>query len=98
MKYNSDSIVAEIMAAIAKVPGTDPSDFYVGITNDIDRRLYEHNVDKRECLRILEATNKDEAEVAEITLIHSGLEGHPGGGTTDTNIVYCYQRTKNTKP
>lgn len=97
MKYDSVSIVAEIMEAIAKIPSTYHSDFYVGITNDIDRRLYEHNIDKKDCLRIMEAINKDEAEMAEATLIHSGLQGHQGGGTYDTNIVYCYQITKDTK-
>lgn len=97
MKYNSDSIVAEVLGAIAQIPGTYHSDFYVGITNDIERRLYEHRVDSKDCLRILEATNKDEAEMAEITLIHCGLRGHQGGGTDHTNIVYCYQITEDTK-
>lgn len=97
MKYNSDSIVAEILSAIDKIPGVYHSDFYVGITNDIGRRLYEHQVDKKDCLRILEATNKNEAEIAETALIHCGLKGHQGGGTDDTNIVYCYQIIEDTK-
>lgn len=97
MKYNSDSIVAAILASIARIPGTYHSDFYVGITNDINRRLSEHNVDKNDCVKILEATNKGEAEMAETILIHSGLKGHQGGGTDDTNIVYCYKITGDTR-
>lgn len=98
MKYNSDAIVASILAAIDKIPGTCHSDFYIGITNDIDRRLSEHNVDKNDCIKIIEATNKDEAEMAEKTLINSELKGDTGGGTDDTNFVYCYRITDGTNP
>ena len=96
MKYNSDAIVASILAAIDKIPGTYHSDFYIGITNNIERRLSEHNVD--DCIKIMEATNKNEAEMAETTLIHCGLKGGPGGGTDDTNFVYCYRITDDTNP
>lgn len=97
MKYNSDSIVAEILNAVNRIPGTEHSDFYVGITNNIERRLSEHKITKKDCLRILEATNRGEAEMAEIVLIHSGFEGHQGGGTDDTNFMYCYQITDKTE-
>lgn len=98
MKYNSDSIVAEILSAVDMTSGTYHSDFYVGITDNIERRLSEHKITKKDCLRILEATNKDEAETAEITLIHCGLKGHQGGGNEESNIVYCYQITENSEP
>lgn len=98
MKYNSDAIVASILAAIDKISGTYHSDFYIGITNNIERRLSEHNVDANDCIKIMEATNKDEAEMAETTLIHCGLKGGTGGGTDDTNFVYCYRIIDNTNP
>ena len=98
MKCNSDAIVASILAAIDKIPGTYYSDFYIGITNKIERRLSEHNVDRTNCIKIMEATNTDEAEMAETTLIKCGLKGGSGGGTDDTNFVYCYRITDDTKP
>lgn len=98
MKYNSDSIVAEILGAVDRIPNSYHSDFYVGITDNIERRLSEHKVTIKDCLRILEATNKDEAETAEIILIHCGLKGHQGGGNEKSNMVYCYQITENTEP
>ena len=97
MKYGSDAIVSSILTAISKVPHTFHSDFYVGITNDIERRLSEHNVDKADCVEIIEAESKAEAEMAETVLIHSGLRGGSGGGKDDTNIVYCYKITDTTK-
>lgn len=45
MKRNFTQIVAEIDSHLEKSQKQYYSDFYVGITNDIDRRLFEeHNV------------------------------------------------------
>lgn len=96
MRYNSDAIVTSIIKNIDNLQGVSRSDFYVGITNDVERRLREHHVEAHQCLKILEATSKSEAEIAENFLIRAGLNGHPGGGQDDTNIVYCYQITDET--
>ena len=96
MKYNSDAIVSSIIKAIDNLQGASHSDFYVGITNDIERRLREHHVETHQCLKVLEATSKIEAEIAEKYLIGTGLNGHLGGGQDDSNIVYCYQITDET--
>lgn len=96
MRYNSDAIVSSIIKTIDNLQDTSRSDFYVGITNDIERRLREHHVEAHQCLKVLEATNKSEAEIAEKFLIGAGLNGHSGGGQDDSNIVYCYQITDET--
>lgn len=44
MAYNSDVIVASIIRTIGKAHGTSRVDFYV-VTNNIQRRLSEHNVE-----------------------------------------------------
>ena len=95
--YNADSIVASIVAALRNYPGRPHSDFYVGITDDLNRRLSEHNITSGDCLRILRATNYDEAHMAESTLINvHQMTGNVGGGNEDSVWVYCYEITDDT--
>lgn len=95
--YNADSIVASIIAALIHYPNRPHSDFYVGITDDVNRRLGEHNITRKDCLRILRATNYDEAHMAESTLINVyKMTGKVGGGNKDSVWVYCYEITDDT--
>ena len=94
---NADSIVISITAALSNYPGRPHSDFYVGITNNLDHRLDEHRVTSDGCLRILCATNYDEAHIAEGTLINiHHMTGKVGGGAPDSVWVYCYEITDTT--
>lgn len=94
---NADSIVASIVAALNNYPECPHSDFYVGITNNLDRRLADHQVMRDDCLRILRATSYDEAHMAESTLINlHQMTGNVGGGTDDSVWVYCYKITDDT--
>lgn len=94
---NADSIVASITAALSNYPGRPHSDFYVGITNNLDLRLDAHHVTREDCLRILRAANYDEAHIAESTLINiHHMTGKVGGGASDSVWVYCYEITDTT--
>ena len=94
---NADSIVASITAVLSNYPGRPHSDFYVGITNNLDQRLGEHRVTREDCLRILRATNHDEAHLAESTLINiHHMTGKVGGEAPDSVWVYCYEITDTT--
>lgn len=77
------------------------SDFYIGITNDIGRRLFgasEHNVNKEKNWWIYRtADSKEIAEKVEQHFIHLGMQGQPGGGRQDTTKVYCYEITSDTR-
>lgn len=77
------------------------SDFYIGITNDINRRLFgasEHNVNKEKNWWIYRtADSKEIAEQVEKYYIDMGMKGDQGGGRDNTTIVYCYEITKDTK-
>lgn len=74
------------------------SDFYIGITNDIDRRLFsEHNVDKDHSWWIYRtAINKAAAQAVEKHFLNKGMKGNTGGGADDTIYVYCYEITNTT--
>lgn len=69
------------------------SDFYVGITNDEERRLFkEHNVNRKTMWWIYRtATSKEVAEQVENYYLDKGMQGDTGGGTEDSKIVYCYE-------
>ena len=77
------------------------SDFYIGITNDVYRRLFgasEHNVNKETNWWIYRtADSKEIAEEVEKYLLDLGMKGNQGGGRADTTKVYCYEITKDTK-
>ena len=75
--------------------------YYIGITNDIDRRLFgEHNVNKTPNAAwwiYREAINKDHAQAVEEHFLKKGMKGDTGGGTSDSTWVYCYKITNYTK-
>jgi hypothetical protein len=92
--YDALSIVASINKSIEK---SNSSDYYVGITNDLMRRLDEHNVKPRDCVAILKAKDISEARIAERVLTAvSGFKGDSGGGKDGSIYVYCYRITDST--
>lgn len=80
------------------VDGNNYGKFYIGITNDIDRRLFsEHNVPRNGHWRIhREAINKEHAQAVEEHFLAKGMKGDTGGGTDDSVWVYCYKISLNT--
>lgn len=68
------------------------SDFYVGITNDVNRRLFhEHNVNRETMWWIYcPANTKEIAQEVEQYYLRCGMQGNAGGGTDDSLYVYCY--------
>lgn len=83
------------------VDGNNFSKFYIGITNDIERRLFgEHNVPKEQGAAwwiIKEAINKNTAQKVEEHFLNRGMQGDTGGGTDDSVWVYCYKITNKTR-
>ena len=71
------------------------SEFYVGITNDIERRLFnEHNVDNGYIYD--EAYSDDVARKVEQYFLDKGCKGDTGGGSEDSTYVYSYKITRTT--
>lgn len=98
MKKTKNQIIADIDAHLQKSRKGYYSDFYVGITNDIERRLFgEHNVDRNNGWWIYcEAINKATAQEVEEYYLNKGMKGDTGGGNEDSTFVYCYEITATT--
>ena len=97
----SQQIIADINKHLQYSNKAYYSDFYIGITNDVGRRLFgasEHNVNKDDNWWIFRvADSKEIAEEVEKHYIDLGMKGAQGGGKTDTTYVYCYEITQDTK-
>lgn len=95
MNMRKDEIIAEIKRHFGFTFLSDYSDFYVGITNDVERRLFtEHNVSEKDDSWIwCQAMNKDTAQKVEEYFLSLGMKGDTGGGTAESVIVYCYKIT-----
>lgn len=68
------------------------SEFYVGITDNVQRRLFqEHNVNQDTMWWIYStAESKEIAAEIEQYYLDKGMKGHPGGGNDSSTKVYCY--------
>lgn len=92
-------IIADINSHLQKSEKQYYSDFYIGITNDIDRRLFgEHNVSKEHGWWIYrKGDTKAVAQAVEEYYLDKGMQGDTGGGSEDTTYVYCYEITNYTE-
>lgn len=99
MRKNKEEIFREIDAHLQKSAKEYYSDFYIGITNDIERRLFsEHKVSKTNGWWIwCESLDKSVAQEIEEYYLDKGMKGDTGGGQDDSRYVYCYEITRYTE-
>jgi len=98
MAQTAQEIVNEIEAHLAKSSAKYFSDFYIGITNDINRRLFgEHNVPKSGHWFIYaQAINDEHSRAVEKHYLDKGMKGGDGGGDNTCVFVYCYEISSET--
>lgn len=90
-----EKIIAEITSYLQT---SNYTGFYIGITNDVERRLFEeHKVSKQNgCWIYGKADSKSIAQDVEEYFLNEGMQGDTGGGNDDSTYVYCYQITSYT--
>ena len=93
----ADRIAGEILAHIHR-EGSGYNNWYVGITNDIRKRLFgDHNVSEKDSWYIYRTASSSEiARRVEKYFLNLGLDGGDGGGDDTSRIVYAYRITLNT--
>ena len=72
--------------------------WYVGITNNVPRRMDEHNVPHDGGWMNWPADTADIAADVEEACIRAGFQGGTGGGREDSTEVYIYPITATTNP
>jgi hypothetical protein len=97
MAMTKREIITAIVSYISQY-GSTYNDWYVGITKDIEERLFTfHNVTKKIGTYIhATASSSDIAREIESYFLELGADGGSGGGDDDTDIVYAYKITKDT--
>lgn len=97
---SKEDIINEIKQHFNFNENTKFSQYYFGITDDINRRLFtEHNVDKEHDYWIYRTANsKACAQEIEEYFLGLGMDGDTGGGNDNTTKVYCYKKNAHTKP
>lgn len=95
-----DAIIEAVDAQILKSGCRYYKEMYVGITNDVERRLFEeHHVNRDENWWIYAPSDtEDVARAVESHYLELGMRGGTGGGVGDGSAswVYCYVITPNT--
>ena len=96
---DAKTILVEMQAHIRQ-QGGKPSDWYAGVTSDIEQRLFtEHKVPKKDHWYIYRrALTADDARAVEKAFLDSGCDGGTGGGQDDAVFVYAYLKTPVTDP
>lgn len=92
MAKDFQTIINDINNHLSKSGRRFYSDFYIGITNNVERRMFiEHNVVKEKSWWIYRtAINSETARKIENYFLEKGMRGDNGGGNDTSNIVYCY--------
>ena len=98
MAKDFQTIVSEIDRHLSLSGKQYYSDFYIGITQNVEQRLFhEHNVSKENSWWIYRTAINDEiARQVERHYLDLGMRGGPGGGDGNSKIVYCYVVTPTT--
>ncbi len=96
---NAQQALDEITAHINK-SNYSCSDWYAGITSDIDQRLHgDHKVPRKDHWFAHRTTDTaNDARAVEEALLKSGCDGGTGGGDATARTVYAYLKTQDTAP
>ena len=99
MSKTAQQVYDDIIAYIQE-QGRPASDWYAGITSDLDGRVHdEHNVPREDLSCIKRTCNTTlAARAVENALIKSGCDGGGGGGDSSSIYVYAYLKTAVTNP
>jgi hypothetical protein len=100
MTNDKQTIITNIKNHISS-RGGGYSDWYVGIAEDPEKRLSEHNVNlKSGDIWIYDhATSSDVAREVEKYFIEIlKTDGGGGGGSDSSDYVYAYKKNQHTKP
>jgi len=94
------STILQDMNGHIQKQGGRPSDWYVGVTSDIEQRLFtDHKVPKKDHWYIYRrALTADDARAVEKAFLDWGCDGGTGGGEDDAMFVYAYLKTPVTDP
>lgn len=89
-----EEIIKDFDEHLQKSGGRYYSEFYVGITNDVEERLFgTHKVSRENHWWIYALADTEEiARMVEKYYLGKGMRGGTGGGTGngDARYVYCY--------
>ena len=97
---NKNEIIEKISEHI-KTRGGFPHDWYVGISQNPERRLpVNHKVDMEKDKWIYIPTNSDQEarEIEDYFVKRIGTDGGPGGGDDGAKMVYAYKKAHHTEP
>ena len=99
MSYTAQKAYDDIVAHIKK-QGGPYSDWYCGITSDIENRLFgDHNVPKENHWYMFrDCDSAESARAVEKALLELGCDGGAGGGDETSIYVYAYLKTAITNP
>jgi hypothetical protein len=96
MDYNT--VIKRIQTYMSKFEG-DYSDWYVGITKDLDEGLFQlHKVEENGIWISFGADTDEVAKKVEKYFLDKKTDGNPVVLEEDTRIVYVYKKNSNTTP
>ena len=93
MAKNVETIKKEIYDYLnSKCGAGNYSDYYVGITKNIDDRLFgAHKVPEKHCWIWSQANNDSDAREVEKYFLDKGMQGGGSGGDNESVFVYVYK-------
>ncbi len=96
MDYNT--VIKRIQTYMSKFEG-DYSDWYVGITKDLDEGLFQlHKVEENGIWISFGADTDEVAKKVEKYFLDKKTDGNPIVLEEDTRIVYVYKKNSDTTP
>jgi hypothetical protein len=98
MNQDVKLFASEVMRLI-RASGDNPKNVYVGITDDLGRRLSEHKLRGTDEVATLDAGSLEAAKAVEDYFVNQvGTSGGSGGENENTRFVYAYIRQLHTNP
>jgi len=92
------TVIKRIETYMSKFEG-DYSDWYIGITKDLNEELFNLHKFEENGIWISFGADTDEvAKKVEKYFLDKKTEGNPGDVEVDTRIVYVYKKNSNTTP